>query len=103
MDDQAGGATASRVPRASRARGNPRTFAQAMIDAGAAIVLGAGPHTLRGIERYRHHLIAYSLGDFAGWHTFPLGGRLSDSAVLQRHPERRHRTRRPVHGWSRCD
>jgi capsule synthesis protein PGA_cap len=63
-------------------RGNTRAFAHSAIDAGAAIVLGSGPHVLRGIERYRRRLIAYSLGNFAGWHNFGMGGALSLSAIL---------------------
>ena len=39
-------------------------YAQAMIDAGAHIILGHHPHCLQGIERYKHGIIAYSLGDF---------------------------------------
>ena len=63
-------------------RGNVRAFAHAMIDAGADLVLGSGPHVIRGIERYRDHLIAYSLGNFAGWHNFSLGSNLSLSGLL---------------------
>jgi hypothetical protein len=63
-------------------RGNVRAFSHAMIDAGADLVLGSGPHVIRGIERYRDHLIAYSLGNFAGWHNFGLGGNLSLSGLL---------------------
>jgi Bacterial capsule synthesis protein PGA_cap len=63
-------------------RGNVRAFSHAMIDAGADLVLGSGPHVIRGIERYRGHLIAYSLGNFAGWHNFSLGGNLSLSGLL---------------------
>jgi poly-gamma-glutamate synthesis protein (capsule biosynthesis protein) len=40
------------------------TFAHAVIDAGADVVVGHGPHMLRGIEIYRGKLIFYSLGDF---------------------------------------
>lgn len=40
------------------------TFARACIDAGASVVLGHGPHLVRGIERYRSGLIFYSLGNF---------------------------------------
>lgn len=40
------------------------TFARAMIDAGADIVVGHGPHVLRGIELYKGRPILYSLGDF---------------------------------------
>jgi hypothetical protein len=45
-------------------------------------VLGSGPHVIRGIERYKNRLIAYSLGNFAGWHNFGLGGNLSLSGLL---------------------
>ena len=40
------------------------TFARACIDAGANVVLGHGPHVLRGIERYHGGAIFYSLGNF---------------------------------------
>jgi len=39
-------------------------FARAMIDAGADVFVGHGPHVLRGIEIYRGKPILYSLGDF---------------------------------------
>ena len=63
-------------------RGNPRAFAHAVVDAGADLVLGSGPHVIRGIERYKDRLIAYSLGNFAGWGNFALGGNLSLSGLL---------------------
>ena len=63
-------------------RGDVRAFAHAMVDAGADLVLGSGPHVIRGIERYRGRLIAYSLGNFAGWGNFGLGGTLSLSGLL---------------------
>ncbi len=40
------------------------TFARAMIDSGADVCVGHGPHVLRGIEIYRGKPIFYSLGDF---------------------------------------
>ena len=40
------------------------TFARAMIDAGADVFTGHGPHVLRGIEIYKGKPILYSLGDF---------------------------------------
>jgi poly-gamma-glutamate capsule biosynthesis protein CapA/YwtB (metallophosphatase superfamily) len=64
-------------------RGNPEAFAHAAVDAGADLVLGSGPHVLRGMELYRNRLIAYSLGNFAGYHNFSLGGVLADSAILR--------------------
>jgi hypothetical protein len=64
-------------------RGNARAFAHAVIDAGASIVLGSGPHVIRGIQRYRRRMIAYSLGNFVGYHTLAGGGVLSESAILR--------------------
>ena len=40
------------------------TFARAMIEAGADVFVGHGPHVLRGIEIYQGKPILYSLGDF---------------------------------------
>jgi len=64
-------------------RGDSRAFAHAVIDAGADLVLGAGPHVIRGIERYNDRLIAYSLGNFGGWDNFGTGGNLSLSGLLK--------------------
>jgi poly-gamma-glutamate capsule biosynthesis protein CapA/YwtB (metallophosphatase superfamily) len=41
-----------------------RAAAHAAIDAGALVVIGAHPHLLQGVERYKNGFIAYSLGDF---------------------------------------
>lgn len=41
-----------------------RPLAQALIDAGADVILGHHPHTLHGIEIYKHRPIFYSLGNF---------------------------------------
>lgn len=40
------------------------TFARAMVDAGADLFVGHGPHVLRGVEIYKGKPIMYSLGDF---------------------------------------
>jgi hypothetical protein len=59
-------------------RGDPIKFSHTVIDAGADLVVGHGPHVLRGMEFYQGKLIAYSLGNFAG------GGRtLSRNGVLK--------------------
>jgi poly-gamma-glutamate capsule biosynthesis protein CapA/YwtB (metallophosphatase superfamily) len=42
-----------------------RTFAHRMIDEGADVVVGHGPHFLRGVELYRRKPIFYSLGNVA--------------------------------------
>ena len=46
-------------------RGDLVRLSHALIDAGAAAVIGHGPHVPRGIEIYKGHLVAYSLGNFA--------------------------------------
>lgn len=55
-------------------RGNVVRFARAVVDAGAALVLGHGPHVPRAIEVYRGKLIAYSLGNFAVYSMFNIKG-----------------------------
>ncbi len=42
------------------------TFARKMIDAGADMVVGHGPHLIRGMEIYNGKPIFYSLGNFIG-------------------------------------
>jgi hypothetical protein len=74
-------------------RGDSRAFAHLAIDAGADLVLGSGPHVLRGMETYRGRLIAYSLGNFAGAGNFAAGGALSVSALLTVRVDRRGRLR----------
>jgi hypothetical protein len=70
-------------------RGSPRAFAHAMIDAGASAVLGSGPHVVRGVERYKGRLVAYSLGNFAGWGNFSTSGTLGLSGLLTIRIDRR--------------
>lgn len=45
-------------------RGNVIQFAHAVVDAGADLVVGHGPHVPRAIELYQGRVIAYSLGNF---------------------------------------
>lgn len=63
-------------------RGDSRAFSHAVIDAGADLVLGSGPHVVRGLEEYRGRLVAYSLGNFAGWKNFSRKGTLALSGLL---------------------
>ena len=64
-------------------RGNVVAFSHAVVDSGADVVIGHGPHVLRGMEWYKGRLIAYSLGNFAGYKVFALGGPLSLSGILR--------------------
>jgi poly-gamma-glutamate capsule biosynthesis protein CapA/YwtB (metallophosphatase superfamily) len=63
-------------------RGNPEAFAHMAIRAGASLVIASGPHVLRGMQFYRHHLIAYSLADFAMYHDYATNGKLDMTAIL---------------------
>lgn len=63
-------------------RGNSIAFAHGVIDAGADLVIGSGPHVLRGFQWYDRHLIAYSMGNFCGYDTFGLDSVTSVSAIL---------------------
>ena len=64
-------------------RGDSRAFSHAVVDAGADLVIGHGPHVVRGLEWYRGRLIAHSLGNFSGHHTLLLAGDLAYGAILR--------------------
>jgi poly-gamma-glutamate capsule biosynthesis protein CapA/YwtB (metallophosphatase superfamily) len=55
-------------------RGNVYRFAHEMIDAGADMVFGHGPHVTRAVEKYKNRFIAYSLGNFCTYGKFGLSG-----------------------------
>ncbi len=64
-------------------RGNLVQFSHSMIDAGADLVLGHGPHVPRALELYKGKLIAYSLGNFMGYRTLSTAAQLGYSLVLE--------------------
>ena len=64
-------------------QGDIRVLAHTFVNAGADMVIGTGPHVLRGIQFYKGRMIDYSLGNFLGYRGFGLGGNLSTGAVLQ--------------------
>jgi poly-gamma-glutamate capsule biosynthesis protein CapA/YwtB (metallophosphatase superfamily) len=64
-------------------RGNLRAFSHAVVQSGADLVVGSGPHVLRGMEWYRGRLIAYSLGNFAGYKVLSTSGVLGISGILR--------------------
>jgi hypothetical protein len=82
------GSGASHVPRRMETylgeqRGDLRAFSHTVVDAGADLVVGHGPHVLRGMEWYKDRLIAYSMGNFVGNHTFSTDGVVGVSGVLR--------------------
>lgn len=64
-------------------RGNSIKFARKMIDAGADLVLGHGPHVPRAMEIYKGKIIAYSLGNFLGYRTLSTNAETGDSMILE--------------------
>ena len=55
-------------------RGDVYDFAHTMIDNGADVVFGSGPHVTRGLEVYKERFISYSLGNFCTYGHFNLAG-----------------------------
>jgi hypothetical protein len=64
-------------------RGDLIAFSHAVIDAGADVVFGHGPHVMRGMEFYNGRLIAYSLGNFCGYKVLSSTGVLGVGGVLK--------------------
>ncbi|MBM4378211.1 MAG: CapA family protein [Deltaproteobacteria bacterium] len=64
-------------------RGDLRRFARRVVDAGAAAVIGHGPHVPRALEVYRGRLVAYSLGNFATYGDFNLAGPNGLAPILE--------------------
>jgi hypothetical protein len=86
-----GGAEGSNFERVTRKteifykenRGNVYAFSHAVIDAGADVVLGHGPHVTRAVEVYKNKFIAYSLGNFCTYGMFSLKGPNGFAPLLQ--------------------
>ena len=78
------------TPRGAARRTSARTaataahFTRIAIDAGADLVLGSGPHVLRGMEVHKGRLVAYSLGNLAGWRTSVRAGRCPQRVLAVR-------------------
>lgn len=64
-------------------RGNVYEFAHEVIDAGADMVFGSGPHVTRAIELYNGRFIAYSLGNFCTYGKFGLNGAMGIAPIIK--------------------
>ncbi len=64
-------------------RGNVYELAHLMIDNGADVILGHGPHIVRAIEVYKNRIIAYSLGNFLTYGRFNLRGLAGEAPILE--------------------
>jgi poly-gamma-glutamate capsule biosynthesis protein CapA/YwtB (metallophosphatase superfamily) len=69
-------------------RGNVYEFAHRMIDCGADVVFGHGPHVTRAVEVYRNRFIVYSLGNFCTYGRFNITGPEGFAPVIKVHLNR---------------
>lgn len=77
-----GGAEGSRhqhVPRRTEIflgenRGDVYKFSRAMIDAGADVIFGHGPHVTRAIDFYKDRFIIYSMGNYCTYSRINISG-----------------------------
>lgn len=67
----------------SEDRGDVVKFSHAVIDAGADLVIGHGPHVPRALELYKNRLIAYSLGNFLTYQGIRITGNNGLAPVLK--------------------
>lgn len=63
-------------------RGNVYELAHLMVDYGADLVLGHGPHIVRAMEVYKNRIIAYSLGNFLTYNRFNLRNYAGEAPLL---------------------
>ncbi len=82
------GASKQHVPRKNELfygenRGNVYAFAHAVIDAGADIVFGHGPHVTRAVEVYKDRFITYSMGNFCTYGRFGLKGANGVAPIIE--------------------
>jgi poly-gamma-glutamate capsule biosynthesis protein CapA/YwtB (metallophosphatase superfamily) len=82
------GRTKQHVPKAKEIflgenRGDVYKFSRAVIDAGADLVFGHGPHVTRAIDLYKGRFIAYSLGNFATYGRFNLKGEAGIAPIMK--------------------
>jgi hypothetical protein len=73
------GAKYQHVPRKNEIyygenRGDVYKFSHALVEAGADIIFGHGPHVTRGVEVYKDRFIAYSLGNFCTYRGISVNG-----------------------------
>jgi poly-gamma-glutamate capsule biosynthesis protein CapA/YwtB (metallophosphatase superfamily) len=82
------GRTKQHVPRKKEIfvgenRGDVYQFSRAVIDAGADVVFGHGPHVTRAVDLYKDRFIIYSLGNFATYGRFNLKGEAGIAPIMK--------------------
>jgi hypothetical protein len=92
-------------------RGNVYAFAHRVIDAGADVVFGHGPHVTRAVEIYKERFIIYSLGNFCTYRRFNLRGPNGIAPIIKVYLSREGRflmgeiipTHQPGNGGAKLD
>ncbi|HEV7331045.1 MAG TPA: CapA family protein [Flavisolibacter sp.] len=64
-------------------RGDVYRFSRVVIDAGADVVFGHGPHVTRAVDLYKGRFIIYSLGNFATYGRFNLDGPAGIAPIMK--------------------
>lgn len=64
-------------------RGNVYEFAHKMVDAGADIIFGHGPHVTRSVDLYKNRFIIYSMGNFCTYARFNLKGENGIAPIIK--------------------
>lgn len=87
------GKTKQHVPRKKEIflgenRGDVYKFSRAVIDAGADVVFGHGPHVTRAVDLYKDRFIIYSLGNFATYGRFNLDGPSGIAPIMKVYVDR---------------
>jgi hypothetical protein len=87
------GAQYQNVPRTNELfygenRGDVYRFSHTLIDAGADVVFGHGPHVTRAIEVYKNRFIAYSLGNFCTYRGISVSGVNGIAPIIKIHTKR---------------
>ena len=87
------GAQYQNVPRVNELfhgenRGDVYKFSHLLIDAGADIVFGHGPHVTRAVEVYNNRFIAYSLGNFCTYRGISVSGVNGISPIIKVYTDR---------------
>ena len=87
------GKTKQHVPRKNEIfvgedRGDVYKFSRTVIDAGADVVFGHGPHVTRAVDLYKDRFIIYSLGNFATYGRFNLDGPAGMAPIMKVYVDR---------------
>lgn len=88
------GANHQHVPRKDEMfmgynRGNVYRFAHDVIDAGADVVFGHGPHVTRAVEVYKNRFIAYSLGNYCTYSRISVAGVCGLAPIVRVYTDKR--------------